>query len=49
MKETLDSIRVNFDLDNLVVMPFIVPEKEQQLAEENPITLPQKDIYFDVV
>jgi hypothetical protein len=49
MKETLDSIRVNFDLDNLVVMPFVVPEKEQQLEEESQITLPQKDIYFDVV
>ena len=49
MKETLDSIRVNFDLDNLVVMPFVVPEKEQQLEEEIQITLPQKDIYFDVV
>ena len=35
MKETLDSIRVNFD--NIVVMPFIELEDEQIIVDQNQI------------
>ena len=49
MKETLDSIRVNLDLDNIVVMPFIEPEDEQIIVDQNQIPDPKANTYFDVV
>jgi len=49
VKETLHSIGVNFDLENMVVMPFTEPEKEQQIVDENQISKPQENIFFDVV
>ena len=49
MKETLHSIRVNFDLENMVVMPFIEPEENQETADEKQTSNPQEHIYFDVV
>ena len=49
MKETFDSIRVNFDLKNLIVMPFIKPDKNPQIADEKQTSNIQESIYFDVV
>jgi len=49
VKETLHSIGVNFDLENMVVMPFTEPEKEQQIVDENQTSKPQENIFFDVV
>ena len=49
MKETLHSIRVNFDLENLIVVPFIEPDKNQETADEKQTSNPQEHIYFDVV
>ena len=49
MKETLHSIRVNFDLENLIVVPFIEPDKNQETADEKQTSNPQEHLYFDVV
>tara|TARA_X000001036_G_scaffold352384_1_gene333548 strand:- start:223 stop:630 length:408 start_codon:yes stop_codon:yes gene_type:complete len=49
MKETLHSIRVNFDLENMIVMPFIKPDENQETADEKQTSNPQEHIYFDVV
>jgi len=49
LKETFDSIRVNFELDHLVVMPFIELEKEQNSEISLGKSQSQDSIYFDVV
>ena len=49
MKETLHSIRVNFDLENMIVMPFIESDENQEITDGRQTSNPQERIYFDVV
>ena len=49
LKETFDSIRVNFELDYVVVVPVIALDKEEDSDETPKISQSQEVTHFDVI